>query len=133
MTARRGSLRFKIKRLAAAPLHHSVHSPAIVRAVAAWTNIGVRVAAGALALAAVVAFGAQTARLTAANVRLHHQIQAAQARNAALVRDSAALRRQIGLLHDPDYLVPLIHEQLGLVKPHEIFIEVQPAPALRPK
>jgi len=33
------------------------------------------------------------------------------------------------LLHDPDYLVPLIHEQLGLVKPHEVFIVVSPSAA----
>ena len=60
------------------------------------------------------------------------QIVALEKRNADLAASSSALQKQIKALHDPEYLVPFIHEQLGLTKPHEVFIVVQtPPPSLR--
>ena len=128
MTARRGSLRFKVKRLARRPIERA-GSPVWQRRLTWWTRLASRlIVVGAIVMVAA-AFGAQTFRVAAENYRLHKQIVAAERRNDALVADSARLQRDIVLLHDPDYLVPLIHEQLGLVKPHEVFIVVTPTPA----
>lgn len=126
MTARRGSFRFKVKRLAAQRIGAL---PGWQRRVVGWTRIASRVLVGLVILAAAGAFGAQTYRVAAANYRLHEQIANVERRNDALTADASKLQRQITLLHDPDYLVPLIHEQLGLVKPHEVFIIVAPTPA----
>ena len=129
MTARRGSFRFKVQRLARAPLRRVSRDRAWQRRLTAWTRLMSRLVAGAAALFVAVAFGAQMWHVGMQNYRLHKQIEGVENKNASLESDSVRLSRQIELLHDPDYLVPLIHEQLGLVKPHEVFIEFQPAPA----
>lgn len=129
MTARRGSLRYKIVRFAREPRAYG-------KRVAHGWGMALRGAtlAGqaifALALLFVgVSIGAQVWRVAAENVRLHHQIVSAERDNAALERNSANLTARIHKLHNPEYLVPLIHEQLGLTKPHEIFVELdQPQP-----
>jgi cell division protein FtsB len=129
MTARRGSLRFKIKRIAAERVGTAANPARWRRRLVAWTKFGSKLVVGAAILALAGAFGAQTYRVAAENYRLHTQIDDVEKHNAALTADAVRLQKQIVLLHDPDYLVPLIHEQLGLVKPHEVFIIVAPTPA----
>ena len=127
MTARRGSFGFKAVRLARAPVHAPWRA-----AVSRVSTIAARCALAAGALAIVIACGLQAWRIGAESYRLHKQIVALEKRNANLAASSSALRVQIKALHDPEYLVPLIHEQLGLTKPHEVFIVVQtPPPAFR--
>jgi cell division protein FtsB len=128
MTARRGSLRFKVKQFARAPLGRAGASSTWYKRLGSATRFASRLVVGALILALVGAFGAQMWRVAADNYRLHRQISTVESQNEALVADSARLQREIVLLHDPDYLVPLIHEQLGLVKPHEVFIVISPTP-----
>jgi cell division protein FtsB len=129
MTARRGSFRFKVKRLASDRLGSNSASSAWQRQLSRWTRFASAIVVGAAALLLAGAFGVQTYRVAAQNYRLHKQIVSAERRNDALAADSVRLHREIVLLHDPDYLVPLIHEQLGLVKPHEVFIVISPTPA----
>jgi cell division protein FtsB len=129
MTARRGSLRFKIKRIAAERVGTAAKPPRWRKRLILWTRLGSRLVVGAAVLALAGAFGAQTYRVAAENYRLHVQVDDVEHRNAALSADAVRMQKQIVLLHDPDYLVPLIHEQLGLVKPHEVFIVVAPASA----
>jgi len=128
MTARRGSFRFKVKRLAGERFGKSA-SPVWRQRLIAWTRFASRLVVAAAVLSIAGAFGAQSYRVAAENYRLHKQIVNVERHNDALVADSARLQREIGLLQDPDYLVPLIHEQLGLVKPHEVFIIVAPTPS----
>ena len=127
MTARRGSLGYKAVRLARAPVHAPWR--------AAVSRAGMIVARCALVAGALVVFvacGLQAWRVGAESYRLHKQIVALEQRNANLAASSISLKAKIKSLHDPEYLVPLIHEQLGLTKPHEVFIVVQtPAPAFR--
>ena len=129
MTARRGSLRFKIKRIAAERVGTAAKPPRWRKRLILWTRLGSRLVVGAAVLALAGAFGAQTYRVAAENYRLHVQVDDVEHRNTALSADAVRMQKQIVLLHDPDYLVPLIHEQLGLVKPHEVFIVVAPASA----
>jgi cell division protein FtsB len=129
MTARRGSFRFKVTRLASDRLGRNSTSSSWQVQLTRWTRFASAIVIGAAALLLAGAFGVQTCRVAAENYRLHKQIVSAERRNDALVADSARLRREVVLLHDPDYLVPLIHEQLGLVKPHEVFIVISPTPA----
>lgn len=129
MTARRGSFRFKVTRLARAPLGRGARSLAWKRRLVLWTRLASKIISAAAALFVIGAFGAQMWHVGAQNYRLHKQIDAAERRNEALSAESVKLAQKVVLLHDPDYLVPLIHEQLGLVKPHEVFIVVAPTPA----
>jgi cell division protein FtsB len=129
MTARRGSFRFKVTRLASKRLGRDASPTPLRKRVTRWLRFSALLAVGAIILFTVGAFALQTGRVAAENYRLHKQIVSTERRNDALVADSARLRREITLLHDPDYLVPLIHEQLGLVKPHEVFIVISPTPA----
>lgn len=61
------------------------------------------------------------------NIALHQQIAQVEDENAAMEAQNEKLAVRVGHLHDPEYLVPLIHEQLGLTKPNEVFIEVAPS------
>ena len=129
MTARRGSLRYKIVRLARAP-----HGPR--QGLGRGWRVAVRAAAlaGRAVFALAVLFiagtlAAQVWRVGQENVQLHDQIVRTQQENQALAAQSAHLSDRISKLHDPEYLVPLIHEQLGLTKPNEIFVDFQPEPA----
>ena len=127
MTARRGSLGHKAVRLARSPVHAPWRA-----AVARVGGIAMRFVLLAAALAIVVACGLQAWRVGAESYRLHKQIVALEKRNADLAASSTSLKTEIKALHDPEYLVPMIHEQLGLTKPHEVFIVVQtPPPSLR--
>lgn len=129
MTARRGSFRFKVTRFARAPLGRGRGAATWRYQLIRWARIGSRVVAGAAVIFLTAAFGAQMLRVGAEDYRLHKQIDAAERRSNDLVASSVKLEREITLLHDPDYLVPLIHEQLGLVKPHEVFIIISPTPS----
>lgn len=73
-------------------------------------------------------FGVQIWRVGAENMRLHNAIANTEAQNEHLRATTQRLETRIQRLHNPDYLVPLIHEQLGQALPNEVFIEVQPAP-----
>jgi len=86
-----------------------------------------------IALVAVVlvaaSFSAQAWRVSYQNYQLHKQIDAIEDQNRALAADAAKLQRDVKLSKNPEYLVPLIHEHLGLTKPHEVIIQVAtPAP-----
>jgi cell division protein FtsB len=74
-----------------------------------------------------VTIGAQVWRVAVRNVALHGQIADVEQQNAALQSENGKLAARVTHLHDPEFLVPLIHEQLGLTKPNEVFIEVAPA------
>jgi cell division protein FtsB len=129
MTARRGSLGFKVARMARAPLGHGAGPQKLRRRLARWSIVASRVLMWSVAALFVFSVGSGFWRVGAENYRLHRQVDAVERRNDALVADATRLSREATLLHDPDYLVPLIHEQLGLVKPHEIFIVISPTPA----
>jgi len=86
-----------------------------------------------IALVAIVlvaaSFSAQAWRVSYQNYQLHKQIDAIEDQNRALAADAAKLQRDVKLSTNPEYLVPLIHEHLGLTKPHEVIIQVAtPAP-----
>jgi cell division protein FtsB len=127
MTARRGSLQYKIVRLARVPRAHADASPRRWR----LARIAARVAGRSLMAIAVLfvsgTIGVQIWHAAERNVRLHDQITTVERGNATLQITNDKLATRVERLHDPEYLVPLIHEQLGLAKPHEIFIEVTQA------
>ena len=88
------------------------------------------IAGRAIALAAVllvaISFSVQAWRVGFQNYQLHKQIDSVEDQNRQLAADTVKLRKDIILSRNPEYLVPLIHEQLGLTKPNELFIEVAP-------
>jgi len=129
MTARRGSLRHKVRRPAREQIARAGRAARLSRSLRRLGHVLSAIVVGALVLFVGGTFGAQVYRIGMEDYRLHQQIVQTDARNADLQARSVDLRKQIVLLHDPDYLVPLIHEQLGLVKPHEVFIEIQPTAA----
>jgi len=139
MTARRGSLRFKVARLAAGGSFSDGGRNAA--GIYAWLQRATIVSGRLLACAAVAlvvaTFGAQAVRVAYANYQLREQILASENQNRSLAARIVTLRRQIMLSRNPEYLVPLVHEQLGLAKPREVFVRFAPiaapaAPALRP-
>ena len=86
-----------------------------------------------IALAAIVlvaaSFSVQAWRVSYQNYQLHKQIEAIEDQNRAFSADAVKLQRDVKLSKNPEYLVPLIHEHLGLTKPHEVIIQVAtPAP-----
>ena|ERR1700737_4961504 len=127
MTARRGSLHYKIVRLARVPSAHAGAAPKRWR----FVRIAARVAGRSLVALAVLfvsgTIGVQIWHAGERNVRLHDQITTVERGNANLQVTNDKLATRVERLHDPEYLVPLIHEQLGLAKPHEIFIQVTQA------
>jgi cell division protein FtsB len=125
---RRGSVGFAISRMASKPFGGSS------RKQRERTMLRVMSAAGrAIAFAAVLliaaSFSVQAWRVGYQNYQLHKQIDVVEQQNDRLAADSVQLRRDIILSRNPEYLVPLIHEQLGLTKPGEVFIQIAtPAP-----
>ncbi|HXW51980.1 MAG TPA: septum formation initiator family protein [Candidatus Acidoferrales bacterium] len=71
--------------------------------------------------------GAQVYRVAVRNVALHEQIAQVESDNQKLAAENEKLALRVVHLQDPEFLVPLIHEQLGLTKPNEVFIEVAPS------
>jgi cell division protein FtsB len=131
MTPRRGSLTHKIVRLARARREDGRASRG--RRIAAVTAT---IAGRSLAVLAVLFVSGTVAvqiwHAGSRNAELHQQIRQVEAQNADLTAANAKLQTRVVRLHDPEYLVPIIHEQLGLTKPHEVFIQVtQATPAPR--
>lgn len=127
MTPRRGSLHYKIVRLARVPRSHAGQPPKRWRAARLAATIGGR---ALLALAVLFVSGTiavQIWHVGARNILLQQQIAQVERDNAGLQGANDKLATRVDRLHDPEYLVPLIHEQLGLAKPHEVFVEVTQA------
>lgn len=125
---RRGSFGFKLSRLAATPLGGGARKQRERKMVRVMSTAG-RIVALAAVLLVVASFSGQAWRIGHQNYQLHKQIDTVEDQNRQLTASSVRLRRDIILSRDPEYLVPLIHEQLGLTKPHEVFIQVAtPAP-----
>jgi cell division protein FtsB len=124
---RRGSLGFKVSRIAGKPAGRAAR---IARAKRwnRWLNAAGRIVVLATVLLVGAAFGTQAWHIGYQNYQLHKQIDAVESQNRALEARSVTLRKQILYSHNPEYLVPLIHEQLGLTKPNEVFIQIAPAP-----
>jgi cell division protein FtsB len=125
---RRGSVGFAISRLAAKPFSGGS------RKQRERTMLRLMSAAGRAILLVTVlliaaSFSVQAWRIGYQNYQLHKQIDTIEQQNERLAADSVQLNRAIILSRDPEYLVPLIHEQLGLTKPGEVFIQVAPAAA----
>ncbi len=127
MTARRGSLQYKIVRLARAPRVRAQTSSKQRR----FARLAATVAGRSLMVLAVLfvsgTIAVQIWHAGARNMQLHEQLGQVERDNAALGTENARLATQVDRLRDPEYLVPLIHEQLGLAKPHEVFVEVTQA------
>jgi cell division protein FtsB len=129
MTARRGSLQFQLVRFARRPLADAQRCAVLKRRMRKGLLIaGHCVSVLALALVAAT-MASQVWRVAAANYRLYRQIAAVENQNSLLSARSAELDKEIQRLHYPEYLVPLIHEQLGLSKPREVLVRVQTRPA----
>ena len=126
MTPRRGSLHYKIVRLARVP--RKAAPPSRLRRIAALAaTVAGRslIALGVLFVSGTVAV--QIWHAGVRNAQLHQQIVQIEADNADLRATDAKLETRVQRLHDPEYLVPIIHEQLGLTKPHEIFVQITQA------
>ncbi len=127
MTPRRGSLHYKIVRLSRLPREGAAPTrkrSSLIRRAAA-------VAGRLLVLLAIVfasgTMAAQIWHVGERNLQLHDQIARAERANQDMQAINDRLATRVDRLRDPEYLVPLIHEQLGLVKPNEVFIETTPA------
>jgi cell division protein FtsB len=124
MTARRGSLQYKIIRLARTPRAHADAPPKHRR----FARIAAAIAGRSLMVLAVLFVSAAVAvqiwHAGARNMQLHEQTGQVERDNTALQAENKKLATRVERLRDPEYLVPLIHEQLGLAKPHEVFVEV---------
>ncbi len=129
MTARRGSLRFRVTRLARAPLRTDDRFVKWKRIAATALIITGRCLAVVAAVLVATTIATQVWRVAKESHRLDQQILVAEKKNGTLKTQSVDLAKEIKSLHNVEYLVPLIHEQLGLGKRHEVFISVQtPAP-----
>lgn len=124
---RRGSFGFKVSRIAGKPAGRAARR-ARERTLLHWTVLTGRTIAIVAVLLVAVSFGAQAWRIGYRNYQLHKQIVMLEAQNHNLSARAVTLSREILYSHNPEYLVPLIHEQLGLTKPNEVFIQVAPAP-----
>ncbi len=98
------------------------------RRLTAWMVAAGRAIAAIVVLLIAVSFGNQAWRIGYQNYQLHQQIAVMETQNRTLDAQAVTLRREILYSHNPEYLVPLIHEQLGLTKPNEVFIQIAPAP-----
>lgn len=127
---RRGSVGFAISRLASKPFGASREGR--VRR-ERWMMRLMSVTGRVLLLVTVAliaaSFSVQAWRIGYQNYQLHRQIDTIERQNDKLAAETVHLRRDIILSRNPEYLVPLIHEQLGLTKPGEVFIQIAtPAP-----
>jgi cell division protein FtsB len=131
MTPRRGSLTHKIIRFTRARREDERASRGRRIAAVAATIAG----RSLVVLAVLFVSGTVAVQIWHAGMRnaeLHQQIGEVEAQNADINAANTKLQTRIIRLHDPEYLVPIIHEQLGLTKPHEVFIQVtQATPAPR--
>lgn len=127
MTARRGSLRHKIVRLAGVPRKQAAAARPPWRVARMALRIAGRCAAVLCVLLVSATIAVQIWHAMTRNVALHAQLHRLQDQNAELLAANARLATRVQRLHDPEYLVPLIHEQLGLAKPNEVFVQVTPS------
>lgn len=127
MTARRGSLQHKIVRLTRARTNRAGGASKHLRSARVAALIAGRGLMLVAALFISATIGAQVWHVAARNVALHDQIAQIELENLTLAAQNEKLAARVTHLHDPEYLVPLIHEQLGLTKPNEVFIEVAPS------
>jgi cell division protein FtsB len=132
MTPRRGSLHYKIVRLARVPRVAAERSRKRWRIV----RLAATIAGRCLLLVAILfvtgAVAMQIWRVSTHNLQLHQQIAQVELDNATIQSANDKLSLRVERLHDPEYLVPLIHDQLGLVKPHEVLVQLtqaSPVPA----
>lgn len=125
MTARRGSLRYKVVRLTRA--RAASGSSSRMRAARIAATVAGRGLLVLVALFVSVTIAAQVYRVAVRNVALRGQIAQVEDQNQRLGAENQKLALRVVHLQDPEYLVPLIHEQLGLTKPNEVFIEVAPS------
>jgi len=127
MTARRGSLRHAVTRWVgqARPLDPRSNN-GFQRGLQRATSIIGRTLAFVVVTLIAVMIGIQTWRVGYADYQLHKQITAIESDNRNLTAQSVTLRRELLLSRNPEYLVPLIHEQLGLAKPREVFVRLEP-------
>jgi cell division protein FtsB len=127
MTPRRGSLHYKIVRLAHVPKARTSAQTKRWRLAKFAAGVAGR---SLVALAVIFVSGTiaiQIWHVGARSMQLHDQIAQVEASNADLQTTNDKLATRADRLRDPEYLVPLIHEQLGLAKPHEVFVEVTQA------
>jgi cell division protein FtsB len=126
MTPRRGSLHYKIVRLARVPKAQGAQTKR-------WrfARLAAGVAGRSLIALAVLFISSTIAvqiwHVGARSMQLHQQIGQVELGNAELQTTNDKLATRVVRLRDPEYLVPLIHEQLGLAKPHEVFVQVTQA------
>lgn len=94
-------------------------------------RLALLVAGRAVSVAAVLfvstTVGIQVWHVGNRNIDLRAQIARVESDNRALAEENERLAVQAQRMRDPEYLVPFIHQQLGLVKPNEVFIQVTPA------
>lgn len=131
MTARRGSLRFKVAQLASG--RGRGRAADLQTRLRRATHIGGRIIFVAAICLLALTFGAQAWRIAYADYQLHRQVVALEAANRVLQDETVTLRKEIYLARDPEYLVPLIHEQLGLAKPHEVFVRFETVDPVPPR
>jgi cell division protein FtsB len=125
---RRGSVGFALHRMASKPFGGRSRKQRERTMLRLMSAAGRTIALVAVLLIAA-SFSVQAWRVGRQNYQLHKQIDIIEQQNDKLGADSVQLRRDIILSRNPEYLVPLIHEQLGLTKPGEVFIQIAtPAP-----
>lgn len=127
MTPRRGSLHYKIVHLARVPKAHAGTQSKRWRLAKLAAGVAGRslVALAVLFVSGTIAV--QIWHVGARSVQLRQQITQVELGNLGLQTTNDKLATRVERLRDPEYLVPLIHEQLGLAKPHEVFVEVTQA------
>lgn len=123
---RRGSVGFAISRLAARPFSGGSRKQRERTMLRLMSAAGRSIVLITVLLIAA-SFSVQAWRVGYQNYQLHKQIDMIEQQNDKLAADSVHLNRDIILSRNPEYLVPLIHEQLGLTKPGEVFIQIAPA------
>ena len=126
-TVRRGSVGFTLHRLASRPLRGRTRKQRERSMLRVMSAAGRAIAAVTVLLIAA-SFSVQAWRIGYQNYQLHQQIDLIEEQIEKLAADSVHLRRDIILSRNPEYLVPLIHEQLGLTKSGEVFIQVATPP-----
>ncbi|MDQ7819285.1 MAG: septum formation initiator family protein [Armatimonadota bacterium] len=86
-------------------------------------RLAVGAAAAAVGAVAAAVFGSATLEV----YRLEREAARLQRLRTDLIRQNAALREEIRLLHTPAYIEKLAREQLGLVRPDEVALLIVPA------
>jgi cell division protein FtsB len=123
-TAQRAERRGLVRLARARRRRSRPHHRRAIRLAVLVTGRAVSVAAVLFVSATV---GIQVWHVGSRNLALRAQIARVESDNRALADENARLAAEAQRMHNPEYLVPFIHQQLGLVKPNEVFIQVTPA------